>query len=122
MIYWLDRKNNNTCQNDFFDVMDKFVLFLNETCYTGLTGYEFHYTLYPEGGFYKRHLDQFKSNDSRKYSMIIYLNADWTIADGGELRIHHLTEIQNIAPEDGKSVFLKVVNLSTRCYILISPE
>jgi SM-20-related protein len=93
MIYWLDRKHNDQHENAFFDVMDKFVLHLNNTCYTGITGYEFHYT--------------FKTNDSRKYSMIIYLNEDWLEEDGGELRIHHVNSLQNISPQNGKSVFFK---------------
>lgn len=105
MTYWLDRKHNNSHQNAFFDLMDSFILHLNNTCYTGITGYEFHYTLYPVGTFYKKHLDQFKNNDSRRYSMIIYLNAGWLEADGGELCIHHSDNLQKIAPEDGKSVF-----------------
>lgn len=107
MIYWLDRKHNNLHENAFFDLMDNFVSHLNETCYTGITGYEFHYTLYPIGTFYKKHLDQFKSNDSRKYSMIIYLNEGWVAADGGELRVHHADHLQNISPQNGKSVFFK---------------
>ncbi|WP_299357595.1 2OG-Fe(II) oxygenase [Mucilaginibacter sp.] len=107
MIYWLDRKHNNSHENAFFDVMDSFILHLNNTCYTGITGYEFHYTLYPIGSFYKKHLDQFKSNDSRKYSMIIYLNTGWLEADGGELCIHHIDDLQIISPENGKSVFFK---------------
>jgi len=107
MIYWLDRKHNDRHENAFFDVIDKFVLHLNNTCYTGITGYEFHYTLYPKGSFYKKHLDQFKSNDSRKYSMIIYLNEGWIKEDGGELCIHHLGSMQNISPQNGKSVFFK---------------
>jgi SM-20-related protein len=107
MIYWLDRKHNDQYENAFFDVMDKFVFHLNNTCYTGITGYEFHYTLYPKGSFYKKHLDQFKTNDSRKYSMIIYLNEDWLEEDGGELCIHHVNSLQNISPQNGKSVFFK---------------
>lgn len=54
-IYWLDRKHNNTAENDFFDLVDRFVEHLNQTCYTGITGYEFHYTLYEPGAFYKKH-------------------------------------------------------------------
>jgi SM-20-related protein len=50
-IYWLDRNHNNKYENDFFDLMDKFVIHLNSTCYTGITGYEFHYTLYETGSF-----------------------------------------------------------------------
>ena len=106
-IYWLDRLHNDPHENAFFDLMDLFVSYLNRTCYTGITGYEFHYTLYQKGSFYKKHLDQFQNNSSRAYSMIMYLNADWQPADGGELCIHHADHLQHIAPVDGKSVFFK---------------
>lgn len=106
-IYWLDRKHDTPCENVFFDLMDNFVGYLNQTCYTGITGYEFHYTLYQKGSFYKKHLDQFQNNDSRKYSMIMYLNTDWQAADGGELCIHQNNTYQNISPENGRTVFFK---------------
>lgn len=105
--FWLDRKHNNKYENDFFDLMDDFVSYLNQTCYTGITGYEFHYTLYEKGSFYLKHLDQFRNNDSRKYSMIMYLNAEWKQGDGGELCIHHDNHLQFISPNNGKSVFFK---------------
>lgn len=111
VIYWLDRKHENQYENDFFDLMDKFVLYLNSTCYTGITGYEFHYTLYEPGAFYKKHIDQFKNNGSRQYSMIMYLNEDWIAKDGGELCIHHENSLQNISPENRKSVFFKSAEL-----------
>ena len=107
MIYWLDRKHNNQYENEFFDLIDEFVSHLNSTCYTGITGYEFHYALYEKGTFYKKHLDQFKNNESRKYSLILYLNENWMEGDGGELCIHHADGIQKIAPTNGKSVFFK---------------
>jgi SM-20-related protein len=107
MIYWLDRSHNDTHENNLFDLMDAFVSYLNETCYTGITGYEFHYALYAEGSFYKKHLDQFRNNGSRQYSMIMYLNADWQQADGGELCIHHNGDHQNISPASGKGVFFR---------------
>jgi len=106
-IFWLDRSHNNPYENEFFDLMDDFVSHLNRTCFTGITGYEFHYTLYEKGSFYKKHLDQFRNNGSRQYSMIMYLNADWQEEDGGELRIHHGDNLQNISPVNGKSVFFK---------------
>ena len=106
-IYWLDRKHNNQYENDFFDLMDSFVKHLNSTCYTGITGYEFHYTMYEAGSFYKKHLDQFRNNNSRQFSMIMYLNADWKLADGGELSIQHSDHQQNISPSNGKAVFFK---------------
>ncbi|GAA4199411.1 2OG-Fe(II) oxygenase family protein [Pedobacter jeongneungensis] len=112
VIYWLDRKHNNQYENDFFDLMDEFVIYLNRTCYTGITGYEFHYTLYEAGNFYKKHIDQFQNNGSRQYSMVMYLNAGWKTEDGGELRIYHMDDEQNISPDNGKSVFFKSSDLA----------
>ncbi len=106
-IFWLDRKHNNNHENDFFTLMDSFVSYLNRTCYAGITGYEFHYTLYEMGSFYKKHKDQFRNDKGRAYSMIIYLNADWQVHDGGELCIHHPHHQQIISPTEGKSVFFK---------------
>ncbi|RYZ92162.1 MAG: 2OG-Fe(II) oxygenase, partial [Sphingobacteriaceae bacterium] len=68
-IYWLDRKHKNLHEDAFLDLVDDFVLYLNRTCYSGITGYEFHYTLYEKGSFYKKHIDQFKNNSARAYSM-----------------------------------------------------
>ena len=106
-IYWLDRAHNDLHENSFFELMDRFVAYLNHTCYTGITGYEFHYALYEKGSFYKKHLDQFQNNKSRAYSMIMYLNADWQDKDGGELCIYHSDHVQTIEPRNGKCVFFK---------------
>lgn len=121
-IYWLDRKHNNLHENDFFDLMDLFVSHLNSTCYTSITGYEFHYALYEEGSFYKKHLDQFRSNDSRQYSMIMYLNTGWQQNDGGELCIHHGDHLQNITPINGKSVFFKSSELAHEVLLTHKPR
>jgi SM-20-related protein len=106
-IHWLDRAHNDVHENSFFDLMDEFIKYLNENCYTGISSYEFHYTLYAPGTFYKRHMDRFQNNDSRKFSMIMYLNTEWVIEDGGELCIHHESGLQNISPVNGKVVFFK---------------
>lgn len=110
-IYWLDAKHENLHENSFFKLLDSFIIYLNATCYTGITGYEFHYTLYEEGSFYKKHIDRFKNNSSRAYSMIMYLNEDWHPSHGGELCIHHNNHRQNISPNNGKCVFFKSNNL-----------
>ena len=107
MIYWLDRSHNDLSENAFFDLMDEFVSYLNASCYTGITGYEFHYALYPKGSFYKKHVDQFKNNAVRQFSMITYLNTDWKQEDGGELCVYQNGTQQNIAPTAGKSIFFK---------------
>ena len=106
-IYWLDRKHEDVFEIRFFELMDRFVCYLNSTCYTGITDYEFHYSLYELSSFYKKHLDQFQSNKSRAFSMIMYLNTDWQKNDGGELCIYHQDKLQMIEPRNGKCVFFK---------------
>ncbi|MCV9933957.1 2OG-Fe(II) oxygenase [Flavobacterium sp. LS1R47] len=106
-IYWLDKKHNNAFENEFFVQIEAFIAYLNSSCFAGITGYEFHYSLYEKGDFYLKHLDQFKNNPSRKYSMISYLNANWQESDGGELLIHQLDNNQKISPTQGKTVFFK---------------
>ena len=122
IIYWLDRKHNNQYENDFFDHIDSFVNHLNKTCYTGITGYEFHYALYEKGSFYKKHLDQFRTNQSRQYSLIMYLNEGWQETDGGELCIHHGSRLQKISPDNGKSVFLKSNELEHEVLLTTKPR
>ncbi|KAA5534958.1 2OG-Fe(II) oxygenase [Taibaiella lutea] len=108
IIYWLDRSHNDPFENAFFDVMDAFVLHLNTTCYAGISDYEFHYTMYETNTFYKKHVDQFQHNNSRQFSIIIYLNEGWKSEDGGQLCIYHANEtVEMIAPLNGKMVFFK---------------
>jgi SM-20-related protein len=121
-IYWLDRQHDNAAEQLFFELMDRFVSYLNRTCYTGITGYEFHYALYEKGSFYKKHLDQFQNNKSRAYSIILYLNADWQEKDGGELVLYHENHLQTIAPVNGKCVFFKSSELEHEVLITHQPR
>ena len=107
IIYWLDRKNNNIYENEFLTQIEAFICYLNESCFAGITGYEFHYSLYEKGAFYRKHLDQFQDNSSRQFSLISYLNWDWKIEDGGELCIYQENNIQKISPTNGKTIFFK---------------
>lgn len=106
-IYWLDRNNNNEFENQFLDQVDAFVAYLNRSCYTGITGYEFHFALFDKGSFYRKHLDQFQNNSSRQFSMITYLNQNWQPEDGGELCIYDEEKIQKVTPNNRKTVFFK---------------
>lgn len=121
-IHWLDRSHNNPHENTFFDLMDRYVLLLNNTCYTGITGYEFHYALYETGSFYRKHLDQFQNNGSRQYSMILYLNENWKENDGGQLIVHHPDSTQIISPISGKCVFFKSSELEHEVLLTHKPR
>lgn len=121
-IYWLDKKHKNASENQFFREMDRFVSYLNSTCYTGIIGYEFHFAFYDAGSFYKRHLDQFKDNSHRAFSMIIYLNENWKDGDGGELCVHHEDHSEMISPLNRKSVFFKSSKLEHEVMLSHQPR
>lgn len=106
-IFWMDKSHDNLFEQEFLQLAEDFIIHLNRTCYTGINGYEFHYALYEEGSGYKRHLDQFRNDADRKYSLISYLNEDWTEADGGQLWAYAEKAVQKILPHAQSSVFFK---------------
>ncbi|MHA6279079.1 2OG-Fe(II) oxygenase [Salinimicrobium sp. CAU 1759] len=88
-ILWLNEAEAAETEKTFFRKINDFVHYLNMTCFLGILHKEFHYALYPEGTFYKRHLDTFQNDDRRKLSMVCYLNEqDWQPEYGGELMIY----------------------------------
>jgi Rps23 Pro-64 3,4-dihydroxylase Tpa1-like proline 4-hydroxylase len=106
-IYWMDKSHDNIFEQEFLHHVDNFVDRLNSTCYTGINSYEFHYAVYEEGSFYKRHKDQFKTDSDRKFSLINYLNNDWQETDGGQLLVYQNEVAQKIQPNSQKAVFFK---------------
>lgn len=87
-ILWIDEASATLEESAFLKRIGEFVQYVNQTCYLGLREFEFHYARYPAGTFYKRHLDQFRSDSRRKLSVICYLNTDWQEADGGQLALY----------------------------------
>ena len=106
-IYWMDKGHDNKFEKEFLQLVEDFITYLNSTCYTGINGYEFHYAVYEEGSFYKRHKDQFKNDSNRKYSLISYLNNNWLEEDGGQLLVYQNETVQNILPHSQTAVFFK---------------
>lgn len=106
-IFWLDRAHENENEDAFLLLMDRFIAFLNMTCYTGITDSEFHFSIYEPGSFYTSHFDRFQNDSRRAFSMVHYLNELWQPGDGGELCVHHAGANQKIPPLAGTSVFFK---------------
>lgn len=106
-IYWLDKKHGNVFENEFLQQAEDFIDHLNRTCYAGINAYEFHYAVYEQGSFYKRHKDQFKNDDNRKYSLITYLNENWLEEDGGQLQVYENDTVQHIMPRSQTAVLFK---------------
>ncbi|TJY38211.1 2OG-Fe(II) oxygenase [Pontimicrobium aquaticum] len=89
VILWIDELKANKAEMLFFNKINDLVNYLNKTCFLGILHKEFHYALYPEGTYYKRHIDTFQNDDRRKLSLVCYLNEDgWLPVNGGELVLY----------------------------------
>ena len=105
-IKWLDRSKDLELTR-FFERVDETIGVLNRYCYLSLSGSEFHMAHYPQGTFYKRHLDQFNSRSNRLISVILYLNKNWQEGDGGELKVFLNGEERTIAPIAKRCVIMR---------------
>lgn len=114
-ILWMNEATAEPAESIFFQKVNDLVQYLNRTCFMGILHKEFHYALYPEGTFYKRHLDTFQNDGRRKLSMVCYLNNEnWTPENGGELSIYTTNK--------GKEEELKIYPLPGRMVIFESQE
>lgn len=86
-IQWLEPGQSALCDR-YLALMDELRQALNRTLFLGLEEFECHFALYPPGAFYQTHLDRFRDDDSRCVTAVLYLNAEWQPADGGELRMY----------------------------------
>ncbi|MFY7697826.1 MAG: 2OG-Fe(II) oxygenase [Legionella sp.] len=91
-IAWL---NEDTAGNQaFFAAIELVRKALNQDLYLGLVEFESHYALYQPGDFYKKHIDQFKNEKTRRISCVYYLNHHWQPGDGGELTLYSEENIE----------------------------
>jgi len=106
VIFWLE-KEHSPAEKAFLEQIEDFIDYLNRSCYTGINAYEFHFALYEAGSFYKRHRDQFKSDQGRKFSLVTYLNEAWAAQDMGQLILYPNDKSIEISPDGGRTVFFK---------------
>ncbi len=105
-IHWIENDSKQASEKIFIEKISDLANYLNRTCYTGIRDFEFHYACFEKGNFYKRHLDQFKNDEARKFSVITYLNKDWNVDDGGTLMLYLEKELA-ILPVWGRTVIFK---------------
>lgn len=104
-IFWLDEQETSAAAQLFFAKINEFIAYINATCYLGINEKEFHYAVYPEGTFYKRHLDVFQNDKRRRLSLVCYLNDEnWLPEYGGELVIYKDSGDVVVYPEKGRVV------------------
>lgn len=107
-INWIEERSTDLYEEVYLKKIWGFINYLNKTCFTSIKTFESHYANYESGSFYKRHIDQFKSEKGRKYSIVLYLNQNWEEKDGGMLSLYPLLgEQKDIAPLEGRMVFFR---------------
>jgi SM-20-related protein len=104
LIQWLDRDTAPEPVQLYLDRIHELIGFLNRALFLSLKDAEIHFTIYPPGAYYKRHLDQFKQDDHRKLSVICYLNYDWQEEHGGQLRMYLDDKTMDVLPRAGTLV------------------
>lgn len=103
-IQWIDKTTAPDAVKVYLGRLDELIRYLNRNLFLSLKDYEIHFTVYPPGTFYKRHLDQFKQDDHRKLSVICYLNNDWKPEHGGALRLYLSGHTRDVLPDAGRLV------------------
>jgi len=103
-IEWIDRTAARPPLQAYLTKLNELISFVNQTLFLSLKDYEVHMTIYPAGAYYKKHLDQFKKDDHRKLSVICYLNKNWKVEEGGQLRIYRQEESIDVLPVAGRLV------------------
>lgn len=107
-INWINTASKNNFEVLYLQKIERFILYLNESCFTSIKSFESHYSIYQKKDFYQRHLDQFKSEKGRQFSIVLYLNENWKTEDGGHLTLYPKEKEQlNISPVGGKMVFFR---------------
>jgi SM-20-related protein len=106
-IQWLDKKTSPESAKVYLNRLQELIQFLNQALFLSLKDFEAHFTMYPVGSFYKRHLDQFKHDDHRRLSVICYLNNDWKEEHGGQLRIYLPDGSKEFLPLAGRLIIFR---------------
>lgn len=103
-ICWLDAAAATPLEQGALQGLETLRQAINERTYVGLFELECHYTIYPAGARYRRHVDQLRDDDARLVSVALYLNDAWQRGDGGELMLYVDDSACAVAPQGGTLV------------------
>jgi SM-20-related protein len=85
---WFEEESLTGACLALWEKLERLKTYLNQNLLLGLWEIEGHFAEYTEGGFYTRHLDAFAENNTRVVSVVLYLNDDWSVQDGGALVLY----------------------------------
>ena len=82
-VMWLQSDNESAEQQIYLTLLETLRLAMNQRFFLGLFDYEGHFAVYPEGAFYKSHLDCHAGKSDRIVTNILFLNENLLPVDGG---------------------------------------
>lgn len=86
-VMWLQPGAESAEQQIYLGRLESLRLAINQRLFLGLFDFEGHFAVYPQGAFYKPHLDCHAGKSDRIVTTILYLNENWQPGDGGELKL-----------------------------------
>jgi SM-20-related protein len=102
-ISWINPETTDEATNQYLQKIGSLMKDLNRSFFLGLQDFECHFAYYPAGTKYARHVDRHRSGSSRVVSLVFYLNENWQISDGGQLRIYQNDSVEaEILPASGR--------------------
>jgi len=104
-ILWLNAQDAQIGVKAYFNQIQALQNYLNRYCFAGVQDSEFHFAVYPPGTYYQKHLDVFKTDDARLFSVVFYLNDHWEPNHGGELIIYTENQTITVPPLANTLVF-----------------
>jgi SM-20-related protein len=106
-IAWLDASSDGV-ERELLDRFEALRVEFNRDLMAGLVDFEGHFARYPAGASYSRHIDRLSGSDVRVLSAVLYLNEEWSDADGGQLRLHlRAGGAHDISPIGGRLVVFR---------------
>ncbi|STY30768.1 2OG-Fe(II) oxygenase [Legionella wadsworthii] len=108
-ILWLEDYENNPAIRIFLEKINYLAQILNQSLFLGVHEFETHFAAYQPGTYYKKHVDQFASQKTRKISCVYYLNKKWKTEFGGELKIYNTEDqfIESVLPLENRFICFK---------------
>lgn len=105
-IFWLEEHSSDPAIQVYLEQVMRISHYLNQSLFLGIKELEAHFAAYKPGTFYKRHVDQFATQKTRKISCVYYLNENWQSHYGGELKLYDKADqlIQLVSPVENRFI------------------
>lgn len=95
-VDWLDCHATQDPIASYLSIIRQLRDKVSQRFFLPLNSFEAHFAIYPPQTYYRKHLDQFKSDDSRQFTVVLFLNPEWQANDGGELLLYDPVEREKV--------------------------